>query len=341
MRRRATIALVLALAAASGSWGCAGGGGSGGAGSTSGGGSGGTSGGTTGGGTTTGGGSGGQGAVGQVFPSDNPWNTDISSYPVHPSSATYIRSMGPSIGLHPDFGTVWQGAPNGISYDVVGAGQTMVTIHLRAYASESDPGPYPVPRTAQIEGGPSSNGDRHVIVVDTANRMLYEMFRAFPNSDGSWNCDSGAVYDLTSNALRPMYWTSADAAGLPIFPGLVRYDEAVTAGAINHALRFTVSSTQDGFISPARHQAGSANTALPPMGLRVRLKAGFDITPYPAEVQVILRALKRYGMIVADNGSDWYLGGAPDSRWDNDDLHQLGRLKGSDFEVVSEASPRA
>ncbi len=273
----------------------------------------------------------------QVFPADNPWNTDISGYPVHPDSDAFIASIGASAGLHPDFGTVWNGAPNGIPYVVVPAGQPLVPITFTAYGSESDPGPYPVPSDAPIEGGPNGTGDRHVIVLDPAGRKLYELFRAFPDPTlpGGWLADSGAVFDLDSNALRPAGWTSADAAGLPIYPGLVRYDEAVVAGEIRHALRFTVSQTQRGYVEPARHFASSSSDpTLPPMGLRLRLKASVDISGYPPVVQVILRALKTYGMFVADNGSDWYLSGAPDPRWSDDDLSELSGIVGSDFEVV-------
>ncbi len=296
-----------------------------------------TGGNNTGGNTTGGNNTGGNtpGAIGQVFPANNPWNTDISAYPVHSNSASYIASIGLNTGLHPDFGTVWNGAPNGIPYVTVGAGQALVPITFTAYGSESDPGPYPIPPGAPVEGGPSGTGDRHVIVVDTANRRLYELFRAFPNASGGWDADSGAVFDLDSNAMRPAGWTSADAAGLPIFPGLVRYDEAVEQGEIRHALRFTVVSSQRAYIEPARHWASSSTDPnRPPMGLRVRLKASVDISGFPAEVQVILRAMKRYGMIVADNGSNWYVSGAPDPRWNDANLATLRQIKGSDFEAV-------
>jgi hypothetical protein len=274
-------------------------------------------------------------ALGQVFPADNPWNTDISAYPVHPNSANFIASIGLSTALHADFGTVYNGAPNGIPYVTVGGTQPRVPITFTAYGSESDPGPYPVPSNAPIEGGPNGTGDRHVLVIDTDNRMLYEMFRAFPNASGGWDCESGAVFDLRSNALRPAGWTSADAAGLPVFPGLVRYDEAVTQGEIRHALRFTVSTSQRARIEPARHWASSnTDPNRPPMGLRVRLKANVDISGYPAEVQVILTCLKRYGMIVADNGSNWFISGAPDARWNDSNLSTISGIKGSDFEAV-------
>lgn len=275
-------------------------------------------------------------AVGQVFPADNPWNRDVSSAPVHPDSSAFIASIGADTGLHPDFGTVWNGAPNGIPYVLVdGATQARVPITFTAYGNESDPGPYPIPTNAPIEGGPSGTGDRHVLCVDTTGRKLYELFNARPNGSGGWDADSGAVFDLQSNALRPAGWTSADAAGLPVFPGLIRYDEAVEQGEIRHALRFTVVRSQRGYVDPARHFASSStDPTRPPMGLRLRLKASVDISGYPAEVQVILRALKRYGMFVADNGSNWYLSGAPDSRWSDSNLARLSQIKGRDFEVV-------
>ncbi len=268
-----------------------------------------------------------------VFPADNPWNSDISAYPVHPDSASFIAAIGADGELHPSFGTVWDGAPNGIPYRVVGGGQAMVPINYTAYGDESDPGPFPIPNDAPIEGGEDADGDRHVIVVDRDNRMLYELYRAFKTA-GGWEAESGAKWSLDSNAVRPKYWTSADAAGLPILPGLVRFSEA-QAGEIEHALRFTVERTQRGFIHPARHFASSSSDpALPPMGLRLRLKANIDIAGFSAANQAILRALKKYGMIVADNGSDWFISGAPDSRWDDEDLHYLHRLHGHDFEVI-------
>ena len=269
----------------------------------------------------------------QVFPPDNPWNTDISSQPVDPNSANLIASIGLSAGLHADFGTVWNGAPNGIPYVVVSGTQPMVPVSFD-YADESDPGPYPIPPGAPIEGGASASGDRHVLVIDKDHWKLYELFAATPQGSG-WHAGSGAVFDLSSNTLRPAGWTSADAAGLPIFPGLVRYDEAVVQGAIKHALRFTVVHTRRAYVSPARHYASSlTDPNLPPMGMRVRLKAGFDVSPFPPEIRVILTALKKYGMFVADNGSNWYVSGAPDPRWSDDDLHTLSQVKGSDFEVV-------
>jgi hypothetical protein len=210
----------------------------------------------------------------------------------------------------------------------------MVAINFTAYGDESDPGPYPVPTNAPVEGGPDADGDRHVLVLQESTCKLYELYRAFPNSDGSWDADSAAVYDLRSNALRPAGWTSADAAGLPIYPGLVTYDE-VASGAIRHAIRFTAPDTQMKYIWPARHYASDSNDPdLPPMGLRVRLKSSVDLGHYPQQVRVILQAMKDYGMLLADNGSPWYISGAPDSRWDNDMLHEMDDLQGSDFEAV-------
>jgi hypothetical protein len=270
----------------------------------------------------------------RLFPADNAWNRDVSGEPVDPNSANLIASMGLGTSLHPDFGTVWNGAPNGIPYVVVSGAQTKVPITFNAYGDESDPGPYPVPSDAPVEGGPSGTGDRHVLVIDRDNWKLYELYRAFPSGAG-WNAESGAVYDLNSNALRPAGWTSADAAGLPIFPGLVRYDEVFGRREITHALRFTASRTRRAYVLPARHFASSnTDPNLPPMGMRVRLKASFDISGYSPSMQVILRALKRYGMILADNGSNWYVSGAPDPRWNDSELNTLKGLKGSDFEVV-------
>lgn len=272
----------------------------------------------------------------QLFPFDNSWNQDISNSPVDPNSDNLIAGMGLSTSLHPDFGTVWNGAPNGIPYIVVSGSQTPVAINFTAFGSQSDPGPYPVPPNAPIEGGPNATGDRHVLVIDCDNWKLYEMYRAFPiNNGASWNADSGAVFDLNSNALRPAGWTSADAAGLPIFPGLVRWDEVFEQLEIRHAIRFTAQITRRAYVAPARHWA-STNTSVdrPPMGMRVRLKASVDISGYSPAMQVILRALKKYGMILADNGSNWFISGAPDPRWNDDDLNTLKSIKGSDFEVI-------
>lgn len=272
----------------------------------------------------------------QVFPADNPWNQDILNAPVDPNSERLIAAIGYDDRLHPDFGTFYRGAPNGIPYVVVSGSQPMVKINLTNYAHQSDPGPYPVPRDAPIEGGPNSEGDRHVIVIDRDNWKLYEMFYATPNPTGTiWSARGGAVFDLKSNALRTEGWTSADAAGLPIFPGLVRYDEVFEQREIKHALRFTVKRSRKGFVFPARHHAGhDDDPSLPPMGMRVRLKASFDISTFSPANQVILRALKRYGMIVADNGPSWFLSGAPDPRWSDEDLSMLKTIKGFNFEVV-------
>jgi len=278
------------------------------------------------------------------FPSSNAWNTDISGAPVDPNSDNLIASIGLATGLHPDFGSgFYQGAPIGIPYVVVPGNQQRVAIQLTAYGSESDPGPYPVPANAPIEGeasgGSQATGDRHVIVVDRDNHRLYELYRAFPQPDGSWNADSGAIFHLDSNTVRPggrPGWTSADAAGLPIFPGLVRYDE-VAAGEIRHALRFTVSRTRQAYVPPATHWASSSTDPnRPPMGMRVRLKADYVIPAgFSAETRVILQAMKTYGMIVADNGSNWYVSGAPDTRWNNTRLvTELAQVRGSSFEVV-------
>jgi len=277
-----------------------------------------------------------------MLPADNVWNRRVDDLPVDANSDAYVTEIGPTLGLHPDFGSgLWDGGPIGIPYDVVPAGQPMVPIQFVWYGDESDPGPYPVPPDAAIEGGPDSSGDRHVLVVDQGSCTLYELYASYPQDDGSWDAGSGAVYDLRSNALRPDGWTSADAAGLPILPGLVRYDE-VAAGAIRHALRFTVPRTRRAYVWPARHFASSSTLAsLPPMGQRFRLKASFDLSGFSASNRVILQALKEYGMILADNGSSWYLSGVPDERWNNDDLRQLRlAVHGSDFEAVDVSSLR-
>ena len=274
-------------------------------------------------------------AARQLFPPDNSGNSDISAAPVDPKSAALIASIGLDRGLHPDFGTVWNGAPNGIPYVVVGADQPKVPVSFQ-YADESDPGPYPIPPDAPIEGGPTSDGDRHVLIVDRDNLLLYELFAAYPENGGAcWRAGSGAIFDLNSNDLRPERWTSADAAGLPILPGLVRYDEVVEQGAITHALRFTVRRTRRAFVPPARHFASNLrDQSIPPMGMRVRLRADVPIDSFPGSVQVILQALKTYGMFVADNGSDWFISGAPDPRWNDDELATIRRITGRDFEVV-------
>ncbi len=270
------------------------------------------------------------------FPADNPWNRDVSADPVDPNSAAIIAFIGAGSGLHADFGAgLYNGAPIGIPYTVVASStQGKVPVSFTAYADESDPGPMPIPATAPVEGGSGSTGDRHVLVLDRDTCLLYELYRAFHQSDGSWTADSAAVWDLKANTLRPHGWTSADAAGLPVFPGLARYDE-VAAGAILHALRFTVPTSRRAYVLPATHWASSTTSAnAPPMGLRVRLKASLDLSGYPLQARIVLTALKRYGMLLADNGSAWFITGAPDDRWDNSQLATLSAIKGSDLEVV-------
>jgi hypothetical protein len=268
------------------------------------------------------------------FPDDNAWNADVSKSSVDPSSATLIASCGLR-NLHPDFGTVWDGAPNGIPYVVVNSSQPRVPVTFD-YDDESDSGPYPIPANAPIEGGSNSSGDRHVLIVDVDAWKLYELYDAHPINGGtSWHAGSGAVFDLSSNALRPAGWTSADAAGLPIFPGLVRYDEAVEKHSIQHALRFTCPRTRRAYLAPARHFASSdTSSKLPAMGMRVRLRADYDTTNFSPSVRTILRAMMKYGMLVADNGSGWYVSGAPDPRWDDSDLATLARVPSIAFEVV-------
>lgn len=273
-----------------------------------------------------------------VFPANNIWNTPIDTLPVHQRSGGYIASIGTATTLHPDFGSgTWNGGPIGIPFTTVAGNQTKVGISFD-YSSESDPGPYPIPPAVPIEGGSASGGDRHILILDRDNCILYEAFYAFPQQNGTWHAGSGAVFNLNSHALRPSGWTSADAAGLPILPGLVRYDE-VAAGEIRHAIRFTASRTQRALLWPARHFASSdTNPDRPPMGLRVRLKANFNISGFSPQIQVILRAMKKYGLILADNGSDWYLSGAPDERWNNDMLRELKQISGTNFEAVDVSS---
>ena len=273
-----------------------------------------------------------------VFPADNIWNVAVDTLPVHPRSADYVRSIGETAGVHPDFGSgTWDGGPIGIPYVVVPGSQPPVPVSFD-YADESDPGPYPIPPDAPIEGGAASSGDRHILVLDRDRCRLYELFSAYPQG-GGWRAGSGAVFDLTSHALRPAGWTSADAAGLPILPGLVRYEE-VAAGAIRHAIRVTAPRTQRAYVWPARHYASSqTDPALPPMGQRFRLRASYDLSGFAPEVRVILMAMKVYGAILADNGSAWFVSGVPDERWNNDVLvGQLRVVKGSDFEAVDVAS---
>lgn len=271
----------------------------------------------------------------RCFPNDNAWNQDVSALDVDPHSDALIRGIGLDKALHPDFGTVYEGAPLGIPYVVVAGTQRKVPVRFE-YGAESDPGPYPIPPDAPIEGGPTARGDRHVLVIDRDHWMLYELFAAYPEPGGrSWRASSGAIFDLNSNRLRPAGWTSSDAAGLPVFPGLVRFDEVMEQRVIRHALRFTCRRTRRAYVHPARHFASrSSDVNLPPMGMRVRLKASYDISRFPPSAQVVLTALKRYGMLLADNGGDWFLSGAPDPRWNDDDLGTLKRVKGRDFEVV-------
>jgi hypothetical protein len=276
------------------------------------------------------------------FPPDNIWNVPIDHLPAHPLSDAYIDTIGGDAGgnaqFHADFGSgIWPpegGGPIGIPYVVVPAGQPGIPVTFD-YDDESDPGPYPIPPNPPIEGGSQSDGDRHILIVQEETCLLYELYAAWPRDDGGWDAGSGAIFDLNSNALRPAGWTSADAAGLPILPGLVRYDE-VASGEITHALRFTAPETQRAFVWPARHFASDLTDAkYPPMGQRFRLRADYDITGFDPRMQVILRAMQRYGIILADNGSPWYISGAPDERWDNDILHQLDALTGDDFEAVN------
>jgi hypothetical protein len=273
-----------------------------------------------------------------VFPANNPWNTDISKYPLDPKSSVYMKSMAASsTNLHPDFG---HDPDYGIPFVVVPKSQKPVPVSFD-YASQSDKGPYPIPANAPIEGGSNSSGDRHVLVLQEGTCKLYELYDAYPHDGGkSWTAGSGAVFNLASNALRPNGWTSADAAGLPITPALIKCAE-VKAGVINHALRFTVNNTQNGYIHPATHFAGSNDDSLPPMGLRVRLKAGFSIAKFTGASKIILVAMKKYGMLLADNGSNWYFqgeGGSAASCWNDNDLDQLKSVSASNFEVVKTGS---
>jgi len=270
-----------------------------------------------------------------VLPRSSQWNLRVDRLPVLESSSAIVRSIGMDSTMHADFGSGrWDGGPIGIPYVTVGAGQRRVPVRFD-YADESDRGPYPIPARAPVEGGRGADGDRHVIVVDRSRCRLYELFAAYPRDGGRrWTAGSGAIWNLRSNRLRPRGRTSADAAGLPILPGLARYDE-VAHGGIDHALRFTAPRTRRAFVYPARHFASDlTDPSLPAMGQRLRLRHGYDISRFPRQARVVLRALKRYGMILADNGSPWYVSGAPERRWDNDQLHALGRVPGSAFEVV-------
>jgi hypothetical protein len=275
-----------------------------------------------------------------VFPPDNPWNQRVDRLPVQRNSDAIVRSIGTTDTMHADFGSgVWEGGPIGIPFVTVGGSQPKVPVSFE-YADESDRGPYPIPSRPPIEGGPNGDGDRHVIVVDRKRCRLYELFAAYPRGS-SWRAGSGAIWNLRSNRLRPRGWTSADAAGLPILPGLARYAE-VKRGRIDHALRFTAERTRRAFVYPARHFASDlTDPNLPAMGQRLRLRRDYDISRFPRQARIVLKALKRYGMILADNGSPWYVSGAPDPRWSNDQLHTLHRVPGSAFEVVdTSALPR-
>ena len=268
-----------------------------------------------------------------VFPADNPWNQRVDTLPVASNSAAIIGTIGAGTGLHPDFGSgKWDGGPIGIPYNLVTSAQKKVFVKF-LYADESDAGPYPIPAKPKIEYG----SDHHILIEDTTACRLYEL-SGMRQKDGKWRGWSGAIWSLSSNALRPAGWTSADAAGLPILPGLARYDE-VAAGRIDHALRFTVQHSRRAYVYPARHYASTlTGPNLPPMGLRLRLRADFDTSGFPPQARVVLEALKTYGMMVADNGSNWYVSGVPDARWDNDDLHALSGVHGSDFEVIDPAA---
>jgi hypothetical protein len=272
------------------------------------------------------------------FPASSLWNTDISTAAVDPNSANIINFIGSTVTLHPDFGSgTFHNQTIGIPYQVVAGTQPKVTVTLGTFASESDPGPEPIPSNALIEGypKPSTSGDRHVLVLEKDGCWLYELYHAAISKSGQWSADSTAIWDMTINEQRPYTWTSADAAGLPIFVGLARYDE-VAAGAINHALRFTIPTTRRAFVLPATHWASTVTDPnAPPMGTRLRLKASFDISTYPADDQVILTAMKKYGLILADNGSGIFISGAPDSRWNNTNLNLLKQITASNFDVVA------
>jgi hypothetical protein len=271
----------------------------------------------------------------RIFPRSSHWNQRVDKLPLHPRSAAMVAAVGSSRSSHADFGSgTYNGGPIGIPYTTVSKRQKRVHVSFD-YADESDRGPYPIPPNAPIEGGRGSDGDRHVLIVDRSRCRLYELYAAYPQDGGSsWRAGSGAIWSLRSNRLRPRGWTSADAAGLPILPGLARYHE-VRRGKIDHALRITVPRTRKAYVYPARHFASSdSNPDLPAMGERVRLKRSFDVNRFPRQSRVVLRALKRYGAFIADNGAAWYVSGAPNRGWNNDDLHSFGRVKGSDFEFV-------
>jgi hypothetical protein len=277
-----------------------------------------------------------------VFPATSVWNQRVDTLPVDPDSATLIASIGLGSPVHADFGSgLWDGSRIGIPFVVVNGKTTPKSRLSFEYADESDKGPYPIPANVPIEGQPAvTDGDRHAIIVDRSTCKLYELY-ALQRQGSRWTAGSGAIWNLRSNALRPAGWTSADAAGLPILPGLARWDGDASTGAIDHALRFTASRTRSTYIYPARHEASSSSDpSLPPMGLRVRLKASVDISHLPPQARIVATALKRYGMILADNGSPWYISGAPSPHWSNDQLHALGQLTGADFEVVDTSKLR-
>jgi hypothetical protein len=273
-----------------------------------------------------------------VFPKNNIWNTPVDNLPVHPKSNDYINIIGAGLSLRNDFGSgLWNGAPIGIPYVLVGSNQKKVKVQFE-YSDESDTAGYPIPDNPPIEGGNESTGDRHILIIDTNECVLYELYSAYQNEDKSWRAGSGAIFNLNSNELRPEGWTSADAAGLPIFPGLVKFEE-VQAGEINHMIRFTAPKTQRKYLWPARHYASSiTNENYPPMGIVMRLKSSFNTDKLGPQAKVIANALKKYGMILADNGSAWFISGVPDERWDMDDLYTLRQIKGSDFEAVDISS---
>jgi hypothetical protein len=269
-----------------------------------------------------------------VFPASSPWNQRVDRLPVAAGSDRIVAGIGVDDHVHADFGSgLWEGGPIGIPVTVVGTGQAKSRVSFE-YSAESDKGLYPIPKNVAIEGGRASDGDRHALIVDRDSCKLYELFALYPTAGGGWRAGSGAIFDLRSNKLRPAGWTSADAAGLPILPGLARYED-VARGRIDHALRFTVQETRRAYVWPARHFASDkTDPDLPPMGLRFRLKKSYPIAGFPRQARIVLRALKEYGMIVSDNGSNWYLSGAPHPKWSNEQLHTLHRVPGSAFEVV-------
>ena len=275
-----------------------------------------------------------------VFPASSPWNQRVDKLPAAPNSAAVVAAIGGGDNVHADFGSgLWEGGPIGIPITTVRGAQPKSRVAFE-YAGESDKGPYPIPANVAIEGGRGSDGDRHALIVDRDHCKLYELFALYPASSGGWRAGSGAIYDLRSNRLRPAGWTSADAAGLAILPGLARYED-VAKGRIDHALRFTVNDTRRAYVWPARHFASDKTDAdLPPMGMRFRLKRSDPTAGFPKQARIVLQALKEYGMILADNGSDWYLSGAPNPKWSNDQLHTLDRVPGSAFEVVDASKLR-